>query len=118
MNAAASLPRCSAAAGPAAGVPPSAGGGLLHQFVDRNANGVRDEQQVVQVGHALPVLPAVNRPVVAADEFAEPDLSQVGRDAGGSDPIPDLPAPSEDPGGFGIEWHPPTLYRSWCVVFA
>lgn len=88
---------------------PWACGGSPHELGKRDVQGVSKEQQVLQVGHALCVLPSVDRSVVPADEFAELDLGEVRVQAGIPDACPDLPAAGVYPVGHGVEWHPATL---------
>ena len=64
------------------------------------------------------VLPAVDGAVVAADAFAELELSEPGFQACGAQAFPDLPAAGWHPVGHGVEGHSPTLERSCLDVFA
>lgn len=73
---------------------------------ERDAERVSDEQQINKRGHALRGLVPVDRLVVPADELAEPDLGQLGIEAGGADAFPDLSAVGLDSVGHGVEWHP------------
>lgn len=101
--------------GPAAASPEAAGS--PHQIGEREIEGVGDEQEIHKVRYGDRRLVPVDGLVVAADAFAELDLGQAGRTAGGTDAFPDLPAAVGDPVGHGVERHPPTFERSWAEVF-
>ncbi len=81
----------------------------VDQIPQGHADRVRQEQQILKVGDALRVLPAVNGAVVAADALAELELRQAGVVAGFAEALPDLPASGWHPVGHRVEWHPITL---------
>lgn len=68
-----------------------------------------DEKEILQVGHALRILPAVDRAVITPDEVAELELGEAGAQSCGSEAFPDDPAAGEHPVGRGVKRHPPTL---------
>ena len=81
----------------------------VDQVPQRHTDRVRQEQQVLKVGDALRVLPAVDGAVVAADALAELELRKARVEACGAEALPDLPASGWHPVGHRVEWHPITL---------
>lgn len=80
-----------------------------HEVGERDIEGVREEQQVSEVGRGLGGLPPVDRLVVTADALAELDLRQASGAAVVADACPDDPAAGVYPVGQGVSWHPTTL---------
>ena len=93
-------------------------GGSPDQIGERDVQGVGEDEKVFQVGDAVRVLPAVDRPMVAAYTLTELDLSEPGPQARRTEALSDLPAAGGHPVGHGVERHPPTLERSCSDVFA
>lgn len=59
-------------------------GGSPYEIREGDVEGVGEEQQVFQVGDAVGVLPAVDRPMLPTDFLAELGLGEIGAEAGGA----------------------------------
>lgn len=57
--------------GPPPVLSPDAGGGLLDEVTQRDAEGVGEKQEILQVRHTLRVLPSMDRAMVPPDELPE-----------------------------------------------
>jgi hypothetical protein len=63
----------------------------LHEVGERDAEGVREEEQVDEVGGAVGVFPSDDRLAVAADALGEFLLGEAGVSTGCADAVSDLP---------------------------
>lgn len=94
---------------PAAGAAPDAGGGSPDEIRERDTERVGQNEEVVEVGCAVGVLPAADALRVAVGSFSELFLGEAGGFAGGAELRTDGPAAGVYPVGRGVAVHPSKL---------